>query len=744
MHCGMKQVLLDYIDHLRDMHLSLSFTSKDELIIIVSGDTSSDNKYLEILHAVNKLTTNPISGDLTHVSFDLYICQVESYTKRDERGFFYARSGFIYSSEILIYLYTLITGNGPIHRITFKDLIFPLKTIPKGETIFSSAFMQFIDGLEKTTTLKSLVFDSCRLSKTEFDYITLAIVNNKTKCITELKHQVNFGNRDDYDRLRQMRDDYIDSNIVNLFNSMKVLEISPIDINRATFISLGDLLRTNVILTELNITFYDYYKFPTNTTSMIEPLMEGLKSNDVLRKLKLRHGRHRSAHDNMQKKQMKSIYEMLKVNRAIEKLELECIAGKLSFKYLLKALSINKSLTHLSLDNNFIFHGETWIDVFFVDKDFCITANEIDQLIVELINSNITHFSMNYNNIMNEGATKFTNVLKANQLRLQSLSLNNNSIDDIGAARFAEALETNTILSKLSLENKSTIVSGRNTEIYRYYIHIKRIGMESLARALLINKTLTCLNLNGNRVYEHGNREVIHVDNTELINMLKNNTTLKELYLDDNTISILDAIEITHGLWKNRGLEIFSAKDNNINIFSYNDPEQVRYGEVFAGNLREVILSNPVLRNINITSSFHAGNSWNIENLLNSIVYRLHPFHLEIFKPKELFSFNEKINDKIIEEKLKREYEEQVRQNEIEQRIREEQLDAGDIIELEDCPSRKIRKSTLRNKEVCREYKRLVLEVHPDRNKGCIDEANEKFKLLGMTCPDKERTFNHV
>ena len=64
------------------------------------------------------------------------------------------------------------------------------------------------------------------------------------------------------------------------------------------------------------------------------------------------------------------------------------------------------------------------------------------------------------------------------------------------------------------------------------------------------------------------------------------------------------------------------------------------------------------------------------------------------------------------------------------------------------CPSKDINIDTLDLKIVCqkKERQKMSLKLHPDKNSGCIDEANDKFKLYSKKCDteNKKQTINEA
>ncbi len=173
----------------------------------------------------------------------------------------------------------------------------------------------------------------------------------------------------------------------------------------------------------------------------------------------------------------------------------------------------------------------------------------------------LTSLDLEKNNIGDEGEPALAEALKTNTT-LTELNLDNNNIDDKGATVLAEALKTNRTLTQLKLgfniigddgaKAIGTVLETNNImKILKLYFN--KIGVNG-AIALIQNSTLRILDLNTNSI---GNNNA-----TGLANALKKNKTLKQLNLSKNNIGDEGATALATALIQT--LEILVLDDNNI------------------------------------------------------------------------------------------------------------------------------------------------------------------------------------
>ncbi|XP_054445193.1 NLR family CARD domain-containing protein 3 [Pteronotus mesoamericanus] len=159
-------------------------------------------------------------------------------------------------------------------------------------------------------------------------------------------------------------------------------------------------------------------------------------------------------------------------------------------------------------------------------------------------------------------------VLSGKDCRIQKISLAENQISNKGAKALARSLLVNRSLTTLDL--RSNTVGPQ--------------GAKALADALKINRTLVFLSLQGNRIRDDGARSmaealaanrtlsVIHLQkNTigplgaqQMADALKQNRSLKELMFSSNSIGDEGAKALAEALKVNQGLESLDLQSNSI------------------------------------------------------------------------------------------------------------------------------------------------------------------------------------
>ncbi|ELW72126.1 Protein NLRC3 [Tupaia chinensis] len=159
-------------------------------------------------------------------------------------------------------------------------------------------------------------------------------------------------------------------------------------------------------------------------------------------------------------------------------------------------------------------------------------------------------------------------VLSGKDCRTQELSLAENQISNKGAKALARSLLVNRSLTSLDLRANS----------------IGPLGAKALADALRINRTLTALSLQGNGIKDDGARamaealasnqtlSVLHLQKNTIGPMgaqwmadtLKQNRSLKELMFSSNGIADGGAAALAEALKVNQGLESLDLRENSI------------------------------------------------------------------------------------------------------------------------------------------------------------------------------------
>uniref|UniRef100_A0A2K5R4S5 NLR family CARD domain containing 3 n=2 Tax=Cebus imitator TaxID=2715852 RepID=A0A2K5R4S5_CEBIM len=159
-------------------------------------------------------------------------------------------------------------------------------------------------------------------------------------------------------------------------------------------------------------------------------------------------------------------------------------------------------------------------------------------------------------------------VLSGKDCRIQEISLAENQISNKGAKALARSLLVNRSLTSLDLRSNS----------------IGPQGAKGLADALKINRTLTSLNLQGNTIRDDGARSmaeafasnrtlsVLHLQKNGIgptgaqwmADALKQNKSLKELMLSSNSIGDGGAKALAEALKVNQGLESLDLQSNSI------------------------------------------------------------------------------------------------------------------------------------------------------------------------------------
>ena len=258
----------------------------------------------------------------------------------------------------------------------------------------------------------------------------------------------------------------------------------------------------------------------------------------------------------------KELAYLLKLYRRLTRLNLKGVMlGCKGTAVLAEVFHANRNLTHLSLFNASIS-----------DLGAMCIANALRS------NCSLTHLSLRANYISVVGASWLANSLKLN-FTLQYLDLSDNGDSDPLAVELASALESNSSLTHLALSHicpgdKRSTVSVDSDKISLTTVPCRLIsafGASKLARALLLNRTLTFLDLSFNEIREAGA--------AALGEALPRNCSLSHLYLSANGIGDSGTASLGEGLKSNCTLTRLYLSENRIR-----DPGAEALGKAMQSN----------------------------------------------------------------------------------------------------------------------------------------------------------------
>jgi len=163
--------------------------------------------------------------------------------------------------------------------------------------------------------------------------------------------------------------------------------------------------------------------------------------------------------------------------------------------------------------------------------------------------------------IQDDGVRQLHRILKHNIITIENLYLNNNDLNSSSDSYLSEIIISCEVKVLNISDNKTigetdnfTVLSDKSTQIERLYMHDNRYSSSKwavkLIQSLKENKTLRLLWIGGNRITD----EICDVT----CDVLHNNTTLEELYISYNDISAETSKKIVISLNNNNSLKVLS------------------------------------------------------------------------------------------------------------------------------------------------------------------------------------------
>jgi patatin-like phospholipase/acyl hydrolase/Ran GTPase-activating protein (RanGAP) involved in mRNA processing and transport len=228
-----------------------------------------------------------------------------------------------------------------------------------------------------------------------------------------------------------------------------------------------------------------------------------------------------------------------------------------------------------------------------------LAQNQIDdqgaQFFADILQRNaaLTQLNLTWNQIGASGAASMAQALLTNSA-LRQLDLSINQIGDKGAASMAQALLTNSALRQLDLEDNQMGASGaasiaqalltnsalRQLNLGSNYIGAK--GAASIAQALLTNSALRQLNLGHNEIGDQGAASIAQA--------LLTNAALTRLDLGQNQIGASGAASMAQALLTNSALRQLNLGSNQM-------------GDQGAASMAQALLSNSALTDLNLVGN---------------------------------------------------------------------------------------------------------------------------------------------
>ncbi|KAF9365603.1 hypothetical protein BGX34_009326 [Mortierella sp. NVP85] len=242
----------------------------------------------------------------------------------------------------------------------------------------------------------------------------------------------------------------------------------------------------------------------------------------------------------------KLIFEVWKYNKTITTLSLaRSGVDDKTVKYLSRAIIKNETLRTLDLSGN------------------NITAQGVETLAEAMVvNRGVTRLCLQSNNFKKAGAPHLAKILSKNRV-LRHLNIGSNSLGADGVTLVAEAVRFNRTLYSLSLDMNemgpkgaaaiaTALVSNRHlTHLYLPHNNIKDKGLADICESLKRNKYLTFLDLELNHIGQGQTTLGLKA----LGDILKVNTSLREINLSFNLFSTQAIQELANGMAMNTTLE---------------------------------------------------------------------------------------------------------------------------------------------------------------------------------------------
>ncbi len=180
-------------------------------------------------------------------------------------------------------------------------------------------------------------------------------------------------------------------------------------------------------------------------------------------------------------------------------------------------------------------------------------------------NRTVTELNILCDAIGGEGAVEIANLLAEDRCALKELSLDSTDLTEVAVCALARALKVNNRLETLALGNTNMRAAGaqaigsalaQNSSLHLGDSEIDEEGAKGLAQGMLVNRSVTDLELARNRIGDGGA--------TVMASVIKGNETLTELGLSNNEMGEMGMKALGNALRSNSTLQNLSLSDNPI------------------------------------------------------------------------------------------------------------------------------------------------------------------------------------
>ncbi|XP_037766932.1 NLR family CARD domain-containing protein 3 isoform X2 [Chelonia mydas] len=222
----------------------------------------------------------------------------------------------------------------------------------------------------------------------------------------------------------------------------------------------------------------------------------------------------------------------------------------------------------------------------------CLTYNICKSLLSQLLFC--SNLRLDNNKFKDNVMELLGSVLSVKDCQIQKMSLAENQISNKGAKALARSLMVNRSLTVLDLRSNAIGPTGAKALADALKINqvllslnlqnnvIKEDGAKFLAEALLTNHKLTTLHLQKNSIGPQGAKKIAEA--------LKQNGNLRELILQSNSISNAGVTALIGALCSNRGLISLNLRENSI-------------GQEGAPEIANALRANRTLRNLDLAAN---------------------------------------------------------------------------------------------------------------------------------------------